>query len=57
VSLNFNPNIAFSENVLYFRIKNTDRNIDLEYFKLLLKKIYNITETIQSEFSKSFIIN
>ena len=57
VSLNFNPNISFSENVLYFRIKNTDRDIDLQYFKLLLKKIYNITETSVSEFSKSFIVN
>jgi hypothetical protein len=39
----FNPNITFSPNVLYFRIRNEpDRNIDLQYFKLLLDKIYNI---------------
>jgi hypothetical protein len=39
----FNPDITFSPNVLYFRIRNEpDRNIDLQYFKLLLDKIYNI---------------
>jgi hypothetical protein len=33
----------FPENILQFRIKNTlDRNVDILYFKLLLKKIYDI---------------
>lgn len=39
----FNPNLSFPENILYFRIKNgADRNIDLQYHKLLIEKIYNI---------------
>jgi hypothetical protein len=39
----FNPNLSFPENILYFRIKNgADRNIDLQYYKLLIEKIYNI---------------
>jgi len=29
-------------NILYFRIKNNDRKLDIALFKLLLKKIYNI---------------
>lgn len=33
----------FPENILQFRIKNTlDRDVDILYFKLLLKKIYDI---------------
>lgn len=33
----------FPENILQFRIKNTlDRHVDILYFKLLLKKIYDI---------------
>ena len=35
--------ITFPDDILHFRIKNSlDRNIDVEYFKLVLKKIYNI---------------
>jgi hypothetical protein len=35
--------IDFPDNVLHFRIKNSnDRNIDVEYFKLILEKIYDI---------------
>jgi hypothetical protein len=30
------------DDVLYFRVKNTDRTNDITCFKLLLKKIYNI---------------
>ena len=29
-------------NIIYFRIKNTNRNIDIDIFKQLLKKIYDI---------------
>ncbi len=40
---NFNPNLTFPENILYFRIKNgADRNIDIQYHKLLIEKLYNI---------------
>lgn len=40
---NFNENIQFSDNILYFRIRNEiNRKIDLLYYKLLMKKIYNI---------------
>jgi len=39
----FNENIVFSSNILYFRIRNEiNREIDIQYHKLLLKKIYNI---------------
>ena len=39
----FNENIVFSSNILYFRIRNEiNREIDIQYYKLLLKKIYNI---------------
>ena len=38
--LDINEN-NFSD-ILNFRIKNGDRNIDVNYFKILLKKIYNI---------------
>jgi len=39
----FNPNVEIPHNVLFYRIKNCeDRNIDIMYFKLLLKKIYDI---------------
>ena len=35
--------IDFPDDILHFRIKNSlDRSIDIEYFKLVLKKIYNI---------------
>ena len=35
--------IDFPDNILHFRIKNSlNRNIDIEYFKSVLKKIYNI---------------
>jgi len=35
--------IDFPENILHFRIKNSnDRNIDIQYFKLILDKIYDI---------------
>lgn len=30
------------ENILYFRIRNNNRSIDIEIFKILLRKIYNI---------------
>ena len=30
------------ENILYFRVKNFDRNIDLHLFNSLSKQIYNI---------------
>jgi len=30
------------DNILYFRIKNNNRDLDIEIFKLLLRKIYNI---------------
>jgi hypothetical protein len=40
----YNENIIFPDNILNFRIKNTlDRSIDIKYFKLLLYKIYNIS--------------
>jgi len=40
----YNENITFPDNILNFRIKNTlDRSIDIKYFKLLLYKIYNIS--------------
>ena len=40
----FNENITFSSNILYFRIRNEiNREIDIQYQKLLLKKIYNIS--------------
>jgi len=36
--------IDFPDDILHFRIKNSlDRKIDIEYFKLVLKKIYDIT--------------
>jgi hypothetical protein len=38
--LDINEN-DFSD-ILNFRIKNGDRNIDVEYFKILLKKLYNV---------------
>lgn len=39
----YNEEIEYPENTLYFRIKyNPDRNIDIMYFKLLLKRIYSI---------------
>lgn len=39
----FDENIKYSSNILYFRIKNgSNRNIDIQYFKLLIKNIYNI---------------
>lgn len=41
-SLDFNPNIDVPNDILHFRIKNNNRDIDIEYFKLLLKIIYNI---------------
>lgn len=35
--------IDFPDDILHFRIKNSlDRKIDIEYFKLVLNKIYNI---------------
>ena len=35
--------IEFPDDILHFRIKNTiDRKVDILYFKLLLKKIYDI---------------
>jgi hypothetical protein len=39
----FNPNIIYPSNILYFRIRNEiNRNIDIQYFILLLQRIYNI---------------
>lgn len=32
----------FDKNVLHFRIKNSDRNIDILFFKDILEQIYNI---------------
>jgi hypothetical protein len=36
-----NINDDFSD-ILNFRIKNTNRSIDIEYFNILLQKLYNI---------------
>lgn len=39
----YDSNVNIPHDILYFRIKNVaDRNIDIMYFKLLLKRIYNI---------------
>lgn len=39
----YNEDIEYPDNTLYFRIKyGPDRNIDIMYFKLLLKRIYGI---------------
>jgi hypothetical protein len=39
----FDPNIQYSDRILYFRIRNDmDRRIDIQYFKLLLGRIYGI---------------
>ena len=39
----FNPYLTFPENILIFRVKNgADRNIDIQYHKLLANKLYNI---------------
>jgi hypothetical protein len=37
--LDINDNFS---DILFFRIKNSDRNIDITYFEILLNKIYNI---------------
>jgi hypothetical protein len=45
---NFNENINFNDNILYYRIRNEEnRNIDLQYFNILIKKIYNIELSIE----------
>ena len=44
IYLNINDN-DFS-NILNFRIKNGDRSIDIQYFNILLKKLYNIDTNI-----------
>lgn len=36
-----------TDDILYFRIKNNDRTIDIQLFKLLLKRIYDITPFAQ----------
>ena len=33
---------TFDKNILHFRIKNNDRNIDILFFKDIIKEIYNI---------------
>jgi len=38
----FNKDLVYDPNILYFRIKNADRNIDIMYFKLFLEKIYGL---------------
>lgn len=41
----YNNNIIYPENILNFRIKNSsNRNVDIDYFKLLLFKLYNISQ-------------
>lgn len=42
VNNSFNKDITYPENVLYFRIKNADRRIDVLYFKLLLSQLYHL---------------
>ena len=37
-----NNKIPNCDNILYFRVKNKDRNIDVAIFKELLDRIYNI---------------
>jgi hypothetical protein len=41
-STEFDPYIYVPDDILHFRIKNNNRNLDIEYFRLLLKIIYNI---------------
>lgn len=42
----YDENLYYDKNVLYFRIKNKDREIDIMYFKNFLKRIYGIQPTV-----------
>jgi hypothetical protein len=40
----YNEDFDIPNNILHFRIKSANREIDIKYFKLLLKKIYNVCQ-------------
>jgi hypothetical protein len=41
-NINNVEHITDKDNILYYRIKNSDRNIDVQLFKILCDKMYNI---------------
>lgn len=42
VTNNTYKKFVFNDNVLHYRVKNNDRNIDILFFKDLIKQIYNL---------------